>query len=84
MSGRYKHGTGQYRLNQAKGLAALILENVNRIEYMWNLSKHNSIDEEIADEEIRGLIDATDMTWKSLESHLKYREDLNLKNRESK
>lgn len=83
---RSKHGTNQYRLNYAKGLAANILENVNRIEAIWQLSKGKniSIDEEVADNLIKDLIDDTEMAWVSLKRYLEYRDDLGIASNNNK
>ena len=76
MLDKYKHGTGQYRLNYAKQAAAGILENVNRIETIWQLSRNGILNEEDADAMIRNSIEETEMVWETLNGYLKYREDL--------
>ncbi|MBX0320112.1 hypothetical protein [Shouchella clausii] len=71
-----KHGTSQYRLNHAKSQAQAMLENIQRIEMMWQMSEQGVVDEEIADRYIRSMIDETTSSWKYLEGYISYREDM--------
>ncbi|PAD70615.1 hypothetical protein CHH83_02095 [Bacillus sp. 7586-K] len=71
-----KHGTSQYRLNYAKSHAQAFVENVQRIEFMWQLSDQGHIDEKVADSYIRRMIDETVRNWEYFHSYLEYREDM--------
>ena len=77
------HGTSQYRLNYAKGHAQAILENTQRIEMLWQMSKAGQIDKELADNGIRGFIDETERLIETYKSHLVYREDMKEDNDET-
>lgn len=70
------HGTSQYRLNYAKGLAQAILENTQRIEVLWQMSNFDHIEKELADNGIRNLIDETERILEDYRGYLSYREDM--------
>lgn len=72
----HKHGTSQYRLNYAKSHAALLVENTQRIEMMWQLSDQKLVDEEIAENYIKALIDETIRNFEYYKSYIEYREDM--------
>jgi len=70
------HGTSQYRLNYAKGLAQAILENTQRIEAMWQLSNTGHVEDWFADHVIRNLTEETERVLEDYRGYLKYREDM--------
>lgn len=70
------HGTSQYRLNYAKGLAQAILENTQRIEVLWQMSNFDHVEKELADNGIRNLIDETERILEDYRGYLTYREDM--------
>lgn len=71
------HGTTQYRLNQAKGYAQIILEQTHKIETTRMLSDEGLLDSNLADDWIRDMIDELQSTVDSFSSSISYREDLN-------
>lgn len=73
---KHAHGTSQYRLNYAKGLAQAILENTQRIEMLWQMSKFDQVEKELADNGIRNLIDETERIIEDYRGYLSYREDM--------
>lgn len=72
----YKHGLSQYRLNNAKSYAQSILETVQKIEIMFQLSQQELIDEELAENYIKINIDKLDMDWGCFQGYIKQREDM--------
>lgn len=79
---KYKHGTGRVRLNNAGSYAAIIMERVSQIHCLWHLSINENIDEAVADDSIRYLIEEVNGACESLKSALEYRDDLNEKAKE--
>ena len=73
---KHAHGTSQYRLNYAKGLAQAILENTQRIEVLWQMSNFDQVEKELADNGIRNLIDETERIMEDYRGYLTYREDM--------
>jgi hypothetical protein len=71
-----KHGLSQYRLNHAKDYAKLFLENINKIELMFNMSIEGLVDENIAESYISGNIEQLDQGWEEFKSYIKQREDM--------
>lgn len=76
MALKHAHGTSQYRLNYAKGLAQAILENTQRIETIWQLSNVGQIENDLADNIIRNTIDETERFLEDYRGYLKYRENM--------
>lgn len=70
------HGTNQYRLNHAKGLAQAILENTQRIEMLWQMSNAGEINKDLADNGIQGFIEETKRLTVEYVGYLEYREDM--------
>jgi len=71
-----KHGTNQYRLNHAKSYAQSFVEDVNNIEFMWQLSKQGHVDAELADRYIKRTIEELDRDWERFKAFISYREDM--------
>lgn len=71
------HGTTQYRLNQAKDYAQIILEHTHKIDTTRMLSDEGLLDSKVADDWIRDLTAELQSTVDSFSSSISYREDLN-------
>lgn len=74
---RGSHGTTQYRLNQAKDYAQLILEQTHKIDNARMLSDEGLLDSKVADDWIRNLTTELQSMLESFGSLISYREDLN-------
>jgi hypothetical protein len=73
---KYKHGLSQYRLNHAKSQAQVILEAVNKIEIMYQMSEQGHIDEELAENYIKRNVKELDRNWEYFKSYIEQREDM--------
>lgn len=71
-----KHGTSQYRLNYAKSYAQSFLEDVQNIEFMWQLSDQGYVNGELADGYIKRTVEDLDRKWEEFKSYVSYREDM--------
>jgi hypothetical protein len=79
---KYKHGTGQVRLREAGQQAAHIFDCVSQIHCLWQLSRNENIDETVADDSIRYLIEEVNQACEGLKRAIEYRDDLNGKAKE--
>lgn len=71
-----KHGLSQYRLNHAKSQAQVILEAVNKIEMMFQMSTQGHIDEELAENYISRNVKELDRNWEYFKSYIEQRDDM--------
>ena len=71
-----KHGLSQYRLNYAKGYAQSLLETVNKIEVMFQLSEQGMIESEVAERFISGNIEELERNWEYFKGYIEQREDM--------
>lgn len=71
-----KHGLSQYRLNYAKGYAQSLLETVNKIEVMFQLSEQGMIVSEVAERFISSNIEELERNWEYFKGYIEQREDM--------
>lgn len=69
-----KHGLSKVRLNEAKGYAHLIAENVAKIDHLWHLSENSVIDEEAAQNLIDAYRQDIEDCMKGLENRIAHKE----------
>lgn len=71
-----KHGLSQYRLNYAKDYAQNILETVNKIEMVYQMSAQGLISEEVAENYISINIKELEGNWEYFKGYIEQREDM--------
>jgi hypothetical protein len=71
-----KHGLSQYRLNHAKSQAQIILEAVNKIEMVFQMSEQGHIDENLAENYIARNIEELDRNWEYFKGYIEQRDDM--------
>jgi NRPS condensation-like uncharacterized protein len=71
-----KHGLSQYRLNHAKGYAQGILETVNKIEMMYQMSLQGLVSDEFAESYISRNIKELNHNWEYFKGYIEQREDM--------
>lgn len=71
-----KHGLSQGRLNSAKDYTRIFLENVNRIELMYQLSVNKKVDGKEAEYFIARHIKEIERDWERFKTYIEQRDDM--------
>lgn len=71
-----KHGLNQYRINHAKSQAQEVLETINKVEMVFQLSKQGHMDEQLAENFTARNIKELDRSLEYLKGHIEQREDM--------